>query len=76
MDFDLYGEDVVIANKMESGGASDRINVSQTSKELLENSRGMDFEFAFNTNIECKAYDRSVPCYFCLNFLRNEKARL
>ena len=29
--FDLYGENVVIANKMESGGDSDKINVSEDS---------------------------------------------
>ena len=35
--FDIYGKDVRIANSMESGGEKGKINVSETTKELIEN---------------------------------------
>ena len=34
--FDIYGQDVAIANKMESGGSSDMVNISENTKEILE----------------------------------------
>ena len=34
--YDIYGRDVLIANKMESNGKSGDILVSNTTKELLE----------------------------------------
>jgi Adenylate and Guanylate cyclase catalytic domain len=57
---------VVIANKMESGGASDKINVSEDSKNLLEQIPGLNFKYTFNATIECKAYERSVQSYFLM----------
>lgn len=36
--FDIYGDDVLIANKMESEGEKGKINVSRQVKELIENS--------------------------------------
>jgi class 3 adenylate cyclase len=34
--FDIYGDDVLIANKMESEGEKGKINVSLEVKELIE----------------------------------------
>jgi len=36
--FDIYGDDVLIANKMKSEGEKGKINVSRQVKELIENS--------------------------------------
>ena len=36
--YDLYGQDVLIANKMESSGESDAIHVSESTKLILEKS--------------------------------------
>lgn len=36
--YDIYGRDVVIANKMESSGEQGRILVSSTTRKLLEQS--------------------------------------
>ena len=33
--FDIYGEDALIANKIESNGEKKRVNVSQTTKDML-----------------------------------------
>jgi class 3 adenylate cyclase len=34
--FDMYGSDVLIANKLESSGAQDKIHISQATKDLLD----------------------------------------
>lgn len=46
--FDIYGQDVVIANKMESSGESDMINVSKDTKELLDKLPGNPYKFTEN----------------------------
>ena len=45
--FDIYGSDVVLANKMESNGEKDRVNVSETTKNILSDNY-KDFKFDFN----------------------------
>lgn len=45
--FDIYGDDVIIANKMESEGVKGKINVSESFKLFLENSFE-DFSYEFN----------------------------
>lgn len=65
---------MVIANKMESGGDSDKINVSEDSKKLLEQIPDLPFKYTFNSTIECKAYDRSVQSYFLLKVIDEERA--
>eukprot|EP01017_Pseudomicrothorax_dubius_P040929 TRINITY_DN6496_c0_g1_i1.p1 TRINITY_DN6496_c0_g1~~TRINITY_DN6496_c0_g1_i1.p1 ORF type:complete len:125 (+),score=13.61 TRINITY_DN6496_c0_g1_i1:119-493(+) len=34
--YDIYGKDVLIANKMESNGVEGKIHISETTKALLE----------------------------------------
>lgn len=62
--YDIYGENVVIANKMESNGTQDEINVSENTKELLESAAESKFSFEFNKNIELKAYNKTLGSYF------------
>lgn len=45
MRFDIFGADVVIANKMESKGTDGRINVSERTKELLEGLETSNYTF-------------------------------
>ena len=52
--YDIYGPDVLIANKMESGGSPDRINVSGTTKEFLDSQFKEEFKFEFNAEIVAK----------------------
>ncbi len=33
--FDIYGEDALIANKIESNGEKKRVNISQSTKDML-----------------------------------------
>jgi class 3 adenylate cyclase len=34
--YDIYGRDVLIANKMESGGQEGKIMISENTKKILE----------------------------------------
>lgn len=44
--FDIYGEDVTIANEMESQGTKGKITVSQTTMQLIsEHYNCFDFEY-------------------------------
>lgn len=59
--FDLYGSDVLIANKMESNGKQDRIHISQSTKELLEKvNKNKRYIFTDNGHTEIKALSRRV----------------
>ena len=49
--YDIWGSDVLIANKMESGGQSGEINVSETTKKILEESYPGLCQFKFNKEI-------------------------
>jgi class 3 adenylate cyclase len=62
--FDLYGEDVVIANKMESGGKPGKIAVSEVTKNLLEDIETANYTFTENEEGCVKLTDRKVKSYF------------
>lgn len=61
--FDLYGADVVIANKMESKGTPGRINVSESTKNLLESLETCNYSFEYNKQVELDSLDTVVTCY-------------
>ena len=46
--YDIYGGDVLIANKMESNGEKGKIHVSEETKLLLEENFYDQFSFVFN----------------------------
>ena len=51
--YDIYGSDVMVANKMESNGAPGRINVSEFTKNLLK-LLDKSLSFEFNQRVEIK----------------------
>jgi class 3 adenylate cyclase len=59
--FDIYGQNVLIANKMESNGEPDCINVSESTHDLVES---FSFTFEENKEIELKSINRVVKSYF------------
>ena len=59
--FDIYGEDVVIANKMESKGEKNQINISHTTKDLLEKNYN-EFNYEFNKTNEISG--NKIDSYF------------
>ena len=62
--FDVYGQDVVVANKMESGGDMGKINVSAKTKELLEQNETCNYTFTENKDIYIKSSGTSYMSYF------------
>jgi phospholipid-translocating P-type ATPase (flippase) len=64
--YDIYGPDVLIANKMESGGEAGRINVSDVVRELVSSKQPQDFiyEFLYNCDISAKSVNRTHKSYF------------
>lgn len=43
--YDIYGQDVLIANKMESNGKKGHVHVSEDTKKLLEEIYPDEFDF-------------------------------
>ena len=51
--YDIFGSDVLIANKMESAGQPGRINISEETKKLLE-SKDMTYNVSFHKVLHIK----------------------
>ena len=62
--YDLYGHDVLIANKMESSGREDAVHVSDATKKMLESSGHSAYIFIEDEDVEIKALQTSVKTYF------------
>lgn len=73
----MYGQDVAIANKMESEGIPDKIQVSKETKLLLEDNPNHKYTFVrrdeivdpdtgenMSRYIHIKALDKDVEGYF------------
>ncbi|KAL4487196.1 hypothetical protein ABPG72_017915 [Tetrahymena utriculariae] len=50
--YDIFGKDVVIANKMESNGQLGRINISEDTKKFLENHYPNQYKYEENKEVE------------------------
>lgn len=64
MRYDIYGNDVYIANKMESNGGPGLINISQRTKELLELKYANNFVFEFNKDVFLPNIDKNIASFF------------
>ena len=62
--YDIYGPDVLMANKMESGGLAGKINVSDVTMETLEKFKPGLFKYEFNKEIYAKVIEQRRKCYF------------
>ena len=59
--YDIYGPDVMVANKMESNGAPGRINVSEKTKEFLE-LIDQSCKFEFSGYVDIKLRKKEANC--------------
>lgn len=64
--YDIYGSDVMIANKMESNGEKGRVQVSDETKLILEQNYPDDFTFEFNKIVEFSSIKRKTSGWFVL----------
>ena len=63
--FDIYGENVLIANKMESKGIKGRINISHYTKQILENNYE---EFLFEDHGTLKVGKKEIKMHLIESF--------
>ena len=59
--YDVYGKDVMIANKMESNGIPGKVTISEKTKEMLEEIMPGKFEFEFLKGV--KAWGDCVKAF-------------
>ncbi len=64
MRYDIYGPDVLMANKMESGGNAGWINVSDAAMEVMQKYRPGWYNYEFNKEIYAKVIEQKRKCYF------------
>ena len=64
--YDIFGTDVLIANKMESYGTPGRINISEATKKLLE-SKDESFNVSFNKEVYIDSLNENINCYLIEN---------
>lgn len=62
--FDLYGQNVVIANKMESGGQAGSICVSETTKQILQDLETSNYVFEEHGPIFVKSIGTTINSHF------------
>jgi phospholipid-translocating P-type ATPase (flippase) len=62
--YDIWGPDVLIANKMESSGKAGSINVSEDARRLLMQSYTHSFSFIQNAEVNIESLRRNMRCFF------------
>ena len=64
--YDIFGSDVLIANKMESAGVPGRINISEETKKLLE-SKEMPYNLVLNKVVQIPSVGKEIKCFLIDN---------
>lgn len=60
MRYDIYGKDVLIANKIESNGKEGNIVISDILKELIENTFPEFYIFEYHNMVKIEALDMEI----------------
>lgn len=63
MRYDVYGNDVEIANKIESNGVEGSITVSERTMELLMKAYPNSFVFKFHKEVHLQSLNQTVKSY-------------
>ncbi|CAG9328780.1 unnamed protein product [Blepharisma stoltei] len=64
--YDIYGNDVLIANKIESNGVAGRISVSEATKEIVNIYKPGIFGFELNQEIHVNTMVKDIKSYFLI----------
>jgi class 3 adenylate cyclase len=62
--YDLYGKDVLIANKMESSGKEDSVHISEATREVLNRLPSNPYKFIKDEDCFIGALQTEVKTYF------------
>lgn len=65
--YDIYGKDVLIANKMESNGLMGNVMVSENTKNLLEREGQCPFTFKKHKDVEFKLSEKPIQGFLVVN---------
>lgn len=61
--YDIYGRDVMIANKFEEYGRTGAVHISATTKAILDNNRSANFKIVPNGTVKVEKLNVEVPGY-------------
>ncbi|KAL4486421.1 hypothetical protein ABPG72_018375 [Tetrahymena utriculariae] len=62
--YDIYGPDVMVANKMESNGQQGKVMVSKTTMNLLYDHYGSRYNFTKGNEVYIKQFHKHIEGYF------------
>ena len=62
--YDIYGSNVLIANKMESSGEAGKIAVSETTKEIIESFIPGSYQFLEAKEVKVPSLSKKIKLYF------------
>lgn len=65
--YDIYGSDVLIANKMESNGEPGKIVVSEATKSLIESYKPEKYQFSLYKEVPLQSLERTIKAYMLLD---------
>ena len=63
--YDIFGDGVLIANKMESNGLPGKVCISEDTKKLIQRNQEMSREFTFENHnvVNLSSINRRIPTY-------------
>lgn len=70
--YDIYGPDNDIANKMESQGMPGKVNISQVTKDLLQEQCRDRFDYVFNKTVHYQPTDTYLDSFFVVPVQEND----
>ncbi|KAL4448656.1 hypothetical protein ABPG74_012745 [Tetrahymena malaccensis] len=62
--YDVYGKDVMIANKMESNGEPGKVMISESTKQMLEKGEVNEYNITEGNEVSVKGRDEPIKGYF------------
>lgn len=69
--YDVYGKDVLIANKMESNGTEGKITISLKTKEVLEAAVPGHFIFEEYKDVHLPSFNETVKTFQIADYQKN-----
>ena len=72
--YDIFGSDVLIANKMESAGEKGKINISEDTKKLLE-SKDLPYSLKHHKELKIDSAHRTINCFLIENEIGGDEKK-
>ena len=72
--YDIFGSDVLIANKMESAGEKGKINISEDTKKLLE-SKDLPYSLKHHKELKIDSAHTTINCFLIENEIGGDEKK-